>query len=639
LLRDFCKVYEALQYFDGAFRNLLAHKNSKTVVANSYYRFRSYNLAVVLYYELIGLIPLYNQICCHIAYLSDDTDDIKHLCKQALLSIPNSSSGIITMGYLAKRLGKSELDSLKAARKMIPYSWNLAKKICRLTKDNNFTSMTDVDNLVLKEEICLQFAQSNNLDYRLLANVWLVSIYLYHGLLIELCEILDTFQEILIKSENIYISVELALYIYSGLCFTITSVRDSVLFNSLIFSTISDRFRQMFSNWRLCVEKLYDIDFNAKKKKKSKPVRIGFLSPHFRGHVVSLLSLDVIREMSLIPDLEVMMIVTAEDCKESSFLKEAKEIPSLKVVELYDDLFRQLVAISDLNLDVLIDLDGITVLSSCVILFCQPAIVNCSWLGFDAPYVSDQNYFLCDRYTHPEGVDEFYLEKLVRLPHSHMCVGEFKVSDKDISEARSELGISNDQIVFIYPSGVRKFNFDSAMAHAQILSRVPNSVLVVKKYSGTPSLVEIWKEEFAKVGVDPSRLKLAPNIPDPEQHRLLLKMSDVYLDAYPYNGGSISLEAVWCNLPIVTYCGEQSFARMGYSLLSTAGITEGIAHSWEEYIEWAVRLGTDRDLRLSIKERLAKGKDPDNLCPLWNPKQFARDMYNILQELYEQAEV
>jgi predicted O-linked N-acetylglucosamine transferase (SPINDLY family) len=78
---------------------------------------------------------------------------------------------------------------------------------------------------------------------------------------------------------------------------------------------------------------------------------------------------------------------------------------------------------------------------------------------------------------------------------------------------------------------------------------------------------------------------------------------------------------------------------MGYSLLSTAGITEGIAHSWEEYIEWAVRLGTDRDLRLSIKERLAKGKDPDNLCPLWNPKQFARDMYNILQELYTQAEI
>jgi predicted O-linked N-acetylglucosamine transferase (SPINDLY family) len=78
---------------------------------------------------------------------------------------------------------------------------------------------------------------------------------------------------------------------------------------------------------------------------------------------------------------------------------------------------------------------------------------------------------------------------------------------------------------------------------------------------------------------------------------------------------------------------------MGYSLLSTAGITEGIAHSWEEYIEWAVRLATDHDLRLSIKERLAKGKDPDNLCPLWNPKQFARDMYNILQELYEQAEV
>jgi predicted O-linked N-acetylglucosamine transferase (SPINDLY family) len=639
IMRDFCKYYEGFRCFDKALKNLVAYKSIKVIAANSYYRFHSYRLATSLYYEVINIIPLYNQLCCHIACLSDDIDDVKHLCEQALVSIPNSSLGILTMGYLAVKLGKSELDTLKSARKMIPYSWNLASKILTLIRDNNLASQEDFDNLVLKEEICLQFANSNNLEYKLLANIALVSIYLYHGLLAQLCQILDIFQEMLIKSENLYVSAELAMAINSSLCFTITSIRDSVLFNSLIFSAISEKFRQMFSSWRLCVEKLYDIDFSTRKQKRDRPVRVGFLSPHFRGHVVSLLSIDVIREMSLIPDLEVMMIVTGEDCKESLFLKEAKEIPSLKVVELYDDLFRQLVAISDLNLDVLIDLDGITVLSSCVIIFCQPAIVNCSWLGFDAPYVSDKNYFLCDRYTHPEGVDEFYLEKLVRLPHSHMCVGGFKVSDKDISEARSELGISNDQIVFIYPSGVRKFNFDSAMAHAQILSRVPNSVLVVKKYSGTPRLVEIWKEEFAKVGVDPGRLKLAPNIPDPEQHRLLLKMSDVYLDAYPYNGGSISLEAVWCNLPIVTYCGEQSFARMGYSLLSTAGITEGIAHSWEEYIEWAVRLGTDRDLRLSIKERLAKGKDPDHLCPLWNPKQFARDMYNILQELYEQAEV
>jgi protein O-GlcNAc transferase len=633
IINSFGKTQEAGEHFNFALSQLLSYVKSKVGLHNSYRRFYSYRISTTICYQIISTVPIYNQLCYSIAEILDPSEhlaSINSLCKQSVISIPNSCYSILAMGFLSQKKGDSELATLKSAREIVPYSWYVAEKILTLTKSKDMSS---------KERICLQFINSSNEYYKYLAMICLVSVYLYHGFLIEVYQILDEFQEALFKVKNIYFDTQQVVAIYFGLCFVIPSVRDSVLFNSLIFTTLSEKFQKLFSNWKLCIQKIYKVNFSSRKCKKLKPTRIGFVSPNFRGHVVSLLSIDVIKEMSLIPDLEVMMIVTGKNCKDHPFLQGAKKIESLQVIELYEHLAEQVVSISNLGLDVLIDLDGITEFSGCMILGCQPAIVNCSWLGFDAPYISDQNYFLCDWYTHPEGVDEFYIEKLVRLPHSHMCVAEFKVSDRDIGEARSELGISDDQIVFIYPSGVRKFNFDSAMAHAQILSRVPNSVLVVKAYSGTPKLVEIWHEEFAKVGVDPSRLKLAPNIPDPEQHRLLLKMSDVYLDAYPYNGGSISLEAVWCNLPIVTYCGEQSFARMGYSLLSTAGITEGIAHSWEEYIEWAVRLGTDRDLRLSIKERLAKGKDPDHLCPLWNPKQFARDMYNILQELYEQAEV
>ncbi|MCA1904622.1 MAG: hypothetical protein LDL47_07290, partial [Cyanobacteria bacterium KgW148] len=138
-------------------------------------------------------------------------------------------------------------------------------------------------------------------------------------------------------------------------------------------------------------------------------------------------------------------------------------------------------------------------------------------------------------------------------------------------------------------------------------------------------------------GLNPDRVMPLKYVPTQEEHRFYFKVADIYLDAYPYNGGSQTLEALWCELPVVTYCGEQSFARMGYSLLSTLGITDCIAHSWEEYIEWAVRLATDRDLYQKIKHRLWEAKQPETLSPLWNPKQFARDMYNILQELYQNA--
>jgi hypothetical protein len=55
-----------------------------------------------------------------------------------------------------------------------------------------------------------------------------------------------------------------------------------------------------------------------------------------------------------------MMIVTGKNCKDHPFLQGAKKIESLQVIELYEHLAEQVVSISNLGLDVLIDLDGIT---------------------------------------------------------------------------------------------------------------------------------------------------------------------------------------------------------------------------------------------------------------------------------------
>jgi len=124
-----------------------------------------------------------------------------------------------------------------------------------------------------------------------------------------------------------------------------------------------------------------------------------------------------------------------------------------------------------------------------------------------------------------------------------------------------------------------------------------------------------------------------PTTKSEETHRAFYGLADVFLDAYPYNGGTHNIEALWFNLPIVTRVGEQSFARMGYSFLKAIGINEGIATSWDEYIGWGIKLGTDHDLRNSIKQELLRSKQPETLAPLWNPQKFANDMYNVFKDL------
>jgi predicted O-linked N-acetylglucosamine transferase (SPINDLY family) len=198
---------------------------------------------------------------------------------------------------------------------------------------------------------------------------------------------------------------------------------------------------------------------------------------------------------------------------------------------------------------------------------------------------------------------------------------------------RAEFGIEVDQVVYLYAAHARKFNRDTAKAHVQILRNVPNSVLLYKANGDRESIQAIYLNECDIQTVDGDRIKFIPSTKTEEEHRAFYGLADIFLDAYPYNGGSHNLEALWFNLPVVTRAGEQSFARMGCSFLQALGIDEGIARSWAEYVEWGVKLGIDTNLRRSVKDRLIQSKQPETLAPLWNPRKMASDMYNLLKIL------
>jgi len=88
----------------------------------------------------------------------------------------------------------------------------------------------------------------------------------------------------------------------------------------------------------------------------------------------------------------------------------------------------------------------------------------------------------------------------------------------------------------------------------------------------------------------------------------ILQIADVVLDTSPYNGATTTLETLWMEIPLVTRVGEQFAARNSYTFMMNAGITEGIAWSDEEYIEWGIKLGTDENLRKEISWKLRRSK-------------------------------
>ena len=85
-------------------------------------------------------------------------------------------------------------------------------------------------------------------------------------------------------------------------------------------------------------------------------------------------------------------------------------------------------------------------------------------------------------------------------------------------------------------------------------------------------------------------------------------------------------------IPLVTRVGQQFAARNSYTMMMNTGITEGIAWTGEVYVEWGVRLGKDSALRQQISWKLRHSRQNS---PLWNGKQFAREMEKAYEQMWQ----
>jgi predicted O-linked N-acetylglucosamine transferase (SPINDLY family) len=66
--------------------------------------------------------------------------------------------------------------------------------------------------------------------------------------------------------------------------------------------------------------------------------------------------------------------------------------------------------------------------------------------------------------------------------------------------------------------------------------------------------------------------------------------------------------------------------------MMNAGITEGIAWSDQEYIDWGITLGKDQNLRKEIAWKLRESK---KTAPLWNAKQFTQEIEKAYRQMWE----
>lgn len=278
------------------------------------------------------------------------------------------------------------------------------------------------------------------------------------------------------------------------------------------------------------------------------------------------------------------------------------------------------------EIDIAVDLMGIT--SGCRpgIFAARPAPIQVSWLGFPATTGAEFiDYAIADKWAVTDSAGAFFSERLAFLPRCYLP-GEF--DRLPVSPApRREAGLPDDAFVFCSFNANYKILPETFACWMSILRETKNGVLWLSEPN------EIAKanlrREAAGRGIAPDRLIFAAHVPSFAGHLRRVAAADLFLDTLPFNAHSTAIDAVAAGVPVLTQAGTAMAGRAGTSLVSALNLPELIAGSRQEYERTAIRLAHDPGELRVLRERLCA-----NRAAVFDAAAFARDLEQVLQHMH-----
>jgi len=283
--------------------------------------------------------------------------------------------------------------------------------------------------------------------------------------------------------------------------------------------------------------------------------------------------------------------------------------------------------IRERSLDIVIDLNAYSVVPRIGLYTQRLAPVVVAWFNMYATSaLPGIDWIVGDQYVLRTEEEAFYTERVFRLPHSYLgfVVGHQApdvVPPPCLSDA-----------LFTFGSLVSQYKITPAVidAWSQILRRVEKSRLLLANRAMQSSMNrEYMIAEFARRGIAADRLRLLP----PADHYAYLEyynQIDLALDAFPYNGGTTTTEAIWQGVPVLAFDGDRWAARTSRTLLMNCHLKEFVAPNEHAWIELAVQWGTNpasrerlRTIRASMREELKRS----DVCCMPTMVQAIEDFY------------
>ncbi len=282
--------------------------------------------------------------------------------------------------------------------------------------------------------------------------------------------------------------------------------------------------------------------------------------------------------------------------------------------------------IEDLDIELLIDLNGYSRPSRLPVFLLRPAPVQIAWFNMFATSGLDGfDYLIGDEHVIPRGEEGYYTERVLRVPGSYLT---FEVT-YPVPEVGPPPCLKTGIPTFGCLAPQYKITTEVVEAWSRILKNSPGSRLILRNVLlGQPAARDFVHGLFARFGVDSERVELD----GPAEHLTFLKRYDdidIALDTFPYNGGTTTMEALWQGVPVLTFRGDRWAARISSSLLVEARLSEFVAADMEGYIARAICLARDpgtpirlEGLRRTMRQRL-------RAQPVCDVREFTRNMEEV----------
>jgi len=282
-----------------------------------------------------------------------------------------------------------------------------------------------------------------------------------------------------------------------------------------------------------------------------------------------------------------------------------------------------------LNIDIAIDLKGLTQNSRTGIFAYRAAPIQVNYLGYPGTMGAEyMDYIIADKTIIPPESQAFYSEKVAYLPNSYQ-VNDSKRMISHRKFTRQELGLPDDGFVFCCFNNNFKILPETFEEWMRILKAVEGSVLWL--FEDNVWAAENLKKEALKHGVDDARLVFAKKMPL-KDHLARHFYADLFLDTLPYNAHTTTSDALWAGLPVLTLMGESFASRVAASLLNAIGLPELITNTKEQYESLAIELARNPERLAAIKLKLSNNR---LTTALFDTPLFTRNLETLYIKMVE----